>query len=38
MTVPLTIQSCATPYGHRNSTNALDLEFDLKHPAFIVEH
>ncbi len=38
MTVPLTL-TLATPLAVTSkSTNALDLEFDLKNPAFIVEH
>jgi hypothetical protein len=38
MTVPLTL-NLATPLTvAQSSTNALDLEFDLKHPALIVEH
>jgi hypothetical protein len=37
-TVPLTL-NLATPLTVTSaSTNALDLEFDLKHPALIVEH
>jgi hypothetical protein len=38
LTVPLTIQLVQPLTVTANSTNALDLEFDLKHPAFIVEH
>ncbi len=38
LTVPLTIHLVQPLTVTANSTNALDLEFDLKHPAFIVEH
>lgn len=38
LTVPLTIHLVQPLSVTANSTNALDLEFDLKHPAFIVEH
>jgi len=38
MTVPLTVTLVQPLQVTANSTNALDLEFDLKHPAFIVEH
>ncbi len=38
LTVPLTITLVNPLAVTANSTNALDLEFDLKHPAFIVEH
>lgn len=38
LTIPLTIALVKPLTVTANSTNALDLEFDLKHPAFIVEH
>ncbi len=38
LTVPLTLTLVKPLTVTSNSTNALDLEFDLKHPAFIVEH
>ncbi len=38
LTVPLTISLVKPLTVTADSTNALDLEFDLKHPAFIVEH
>jgi hypothetical protein len=38
LTVPLTVQLAQNLAVTATSTNALDLEFDLKHPAFIVEH
>jgi hypothetical protein len=38
MTVPLTVNLATTLSVTSNSTNALDLEFDLRHPAFLVEH
>jgi len=38
MTVPLTLNLAAPLSVTAASTNALDLEFDLKHPALIVEH
>ncbi len=38
LTVPLPIALVKPLTVTANSTNALDLEFDLKHPAFIVEH
>ncbi len=38
LTVPLTLALVKPLTVTANSTNALDLEFDLKHPAFIVEH
>jgi len=38
MTVPLTVKLADPLTVTANSTNALDLEFDLKSPAFIVEH
>jgi hypothetical protein len=38
MTVPLTVNLATALSVTSNSTNALDLEFDLKHPAFLVEH
>jgi hypothetical protein len=38
MTVPLTLNLAAPLTVTSASTNALDLEFDLKHPALIVEH
>jgi hypothetical protein len=38
MTVPLTIHLVQPLTVTANSSNALDLEFDLKHPAFLVEH
>jgi hypothetical protein len=38
LTVPLSLNLLQPLVVTANSTNALDLEFDLKHPAFIVEH
>lgn len=38
LTVPLTVHLVQPLTVTANSGNALDLEFDLKHPAFIVEH
>lgn len=38
LTVPLTITLVKPLTVTASSTNALDLEFDLRHPAFIVEH
>jgi hypothetical protein len=38
MTVPLTLNLVSPLAVTSTSTNALDLEFDLKNPAFIVEH
>jgi hypothetical protein len=38
LTVPLTINLQQPLTVAANTTNALDLEFDLAHPAFIVEH
>jgi hypothetical protein len=38
MTVPLSINLASPLAVTANSSNALDLEFDLRHPAFIVEH
>jgi len=38
LTVPLTVNLATALTVTANSTNALDLEFDLKHPAFVVEH
>jgi hypothetical protein len=38
MTVPLTVNLKTPLTVTANSSNALDLEFDLRHPALIVEH
>ena len=38
MTVSLTVNLAAPLTVTANSSNALDLEFDLRHPALIVEH
>lgn len=38
LTVPLTVNLQQPLTVTANTTNALDLEFDLAHPAFIVEH
>jgi hypothetical protein len=38
LTVPLTIHLAQPLTVTANSSNALDLEFDLKHPTFLVEH
>jgi hypothetical protein len=38
LTVPVTVNFVSPLVVTTNSTNALDLEFDLAHPAFIVGH
>jgi len=38
MTVPITVKFESALSVTANSSNALDLEFDLSHPAFIVAH
>jgi hypothetical protein len=38
LTVPVTLHLVQSLVVTAGSTNALDVEFDLKHPAFIVEH
>src|ERR1700690_1440130 len=38
LTVPVTVNLVSPLVVTANSTNALDLEFDLSHPAFIVGH
>jgi len=38
MTVPVTVGFSSPLTVTANSTNALDLEFDLSHPAFLVAH